>query len=232
MDEPLQCPICFERYTEDEPHDPRVLPCGHSICLACARSIQSAAAAAHNAPTCPLCRARLALPLIGVEALPRNFLAIDLLTSRPDPESSAADSPAEKRLQTERTVQRLQRRRAELAIEHARAASDAAAAQFALAQARQAVTVQEAALQGKHATLERLMTTLASLDQKLQEAQQAAAAAAAAAPQAVTGPSTAGAAAAPFAAAPAAAPGVPAARPLASLPFGSLAAGGFPVEVW
>ena len=45
------CPICLEPF-----EDPRVLPCGHSICFGCLRQVARANASAPGKVECPLCR--------------------------------------------------------------------------------------------------------------------------------------------------------------------------------
>jgi hypothetical protein len=85
------CPICFEDYNEAL-HLPRLLHCGHSFCTQCLTDLSSsttAAPPAHHTITCPKCRALTHLgglggfggdDVQGVQALPRNFDLLDVLT--------------------------------------------------------------------------------------------------------------------------------------------------------
>lgn len=69
LEEELTCAICCEIFS-----DPRVLPCSHTFCRPC---LQSLLQSPHGLPAgrlcCPSCRALLALPAAGPEALPVNF---------------------------------------------------------------------------------------------------------------------------------------------------------------
>ena len=73
LDELKECPICAEVYI-----DPRVLPCGHTICFKCI------AMWCENKPpgdevACPYCRTVFTIPSSGVGGLPKNFFAADFL---------------------------------------------------------------------------------------------------------------------------------------------------------
>uniref|UniRef100_A0A8C3V4C8 TRI59 protein n=1 Tax=Catharus ustulatus TaxID=91951 RepID=A0A8C3V4C8_CATUS len=59
LEEELTCAICCDIFS-----DPRVLPCSHTFCRRCLQGLLE---------LCPSCRARLALPSAGPEALPINF---------------------------------------------------------------------------------------------------------------------------------------------------------------
>ncbi|NWZ34353.1 TRI59 protein, partial [Brachypodius atriceps] len=70
LEEELTCAICCEIFS-----DPRVLPCSHTFCRPC---LQSLLQSPHGLPagrrlSCPSCRALVAVPAAGPEALPVNF---------------------------------------------------------------------------------------------------------------------------------------------------------------
>ena len=73
LDDITECPICTEVYT-----DPRVLPCGHTICLKCIRDC-SRDKQPGDKLACPLCRKELTLPSNGAEDLPKKFLGTKYL---------------------------------------------------------------------------------------------------------------------------------------------------------
>ncbi|XP_077641879.1 tripartite motif-containing protein 59 [Lonchura striata] len=64
LEEELTCPICCDTFV-----DPRVLPCSHTFCGPCLRELLQPAAGL----SCPSCRAAVAVPAAGIEALPINF---------------------------------------------------------------------------------------------------------------------------------------------------------------
>ncbi|NXR75354.1 TRI59 protein, partial [Pycnonotus jocosus] len=70
LEEELTCAICCEIFS-----DPRVLPCSHTFCRPC---LQNLLRSPHGLPagrrlSCPSCRALVAVPAAGPEALPINF---------------------------------------------------------------------------------------------------------------------------------------------------------------
>lgn len=68
----LQCSICLEYY-----NDPRVLPCLHSFCLPCLKSLEGSRK--FQPLNCPSCRRNVHLPAAGVSGLQKNFLLVDLM---------------------------------------------------------------------------------------------------------------------------------------------------------
>src|SRR6218665_485392 len=70
-----ECPICMNVFT-----DPRVLPCIHTFCLECLKSISDTAQkdTGHKLP-CPLCRKEFIIPTDGLAAVPKNFFLENLL---------------------------------------------------------------------------------------------------------------------------------------------------------
>jgi len=74
LDELTECPICTDVYT-----DPRVLSCGHTICLKCIRKYIEEKESNEEEPVCPMCRTKFALPSNGVGDLPKNFFVNNFL---------------------------------------------------------------------------------------------------------------------------------------------------------
>ena len=69
----LECPICQEQFTE-----PRVLPCQHTFCLHCLGNIREHQSTTESIP-CPVCRATYHLSTAGIDALPKNIFAANLI---------------------------------------------------------------------------------------------------------------------------------------------------------
>ena len=69
--ENLNCSICYERYTEAGPRDPRVCPCGHTFCLSCLERLVN--------PYCPACRQFVPIGAGAVSNLPRNLSIVSML---------------------------------------------------------------------------------------------------------------------------------------------------------
>ncbi|NXH61368.1 TRI59 protein, partial [Rhabdornis inornatus] len=70
LEEELTCAICCDIFA-----DPRVLPCSHTFCRPCLQRLLQPPGAVPAGPSlsCPSCRARVAVPAAGPEALPVNF---------------------------------------------------------------------------------------------------------------------------------------------------------------
>jgi len=73
LSELKECPVCTEVYI-----DPRVLPCGHTLCFQCV------AKCCENKPTggkvaCPMCRTKFTIPRSRVDSLPKNFALANIL---------------------------------------------------------------------------------------------------------------------------------------------------------
>jgi len=73
LDELRECPICAEMYS-----DPRVLPCGHTLCFKCIKKCREELCTG-NQMACPMCRTEFTIPSSGVGGLPKNFFAADFL---------------------------------------------------------------------------------------------------------------------------------------------------------
>ena len=69
----LECPICQEHFSE-----PRVLPCQHTFCLHCLEKIIDHQSTTESIP-CPVCRATYHLSTDGINDLPKNILAGNLI---------------------------------------------------------------------------------------------------------------------------------------------------------
>ncbi|PAA65625.1 hypothetical protein BOX15_Mlig016042g1 [Macrostomum lignano] len=89
----LTCGTCLTLFDSGE-HQPKLLPCSHTLCRACLQRIvpnpasssasSSAAAAAAAASTlgtfrCPICREGIAVPIGGAAAFPPSFVVNQLL---------------------------------------------------------------------------------------------------------------------------------------------------------
>ncbi|KAK9732398.1 NHL repeat [Popillia japonica] len=86
IEELVQCPICFEKFSQ-----PRMLPCQHTFCLACLREFASTIVAKNEKASastvkkvpfnCPTCNAEILLEngVDSLDQLPRNVYIISLL---------------------------------------------------------------------------------------------------------------------------------------------------------
>lgn len=66
LDDLVTCSVCIENY-----NDPRTLPCGHSFCLGCLKTILSGGRKVFK---CPVCRAHTRVPRGGVGQFTTAFL--------------------------------------------------------------------------------------------------------------------------------------------------------------
>ena len=69
----LECPICQEQFSE-----PRVLPCQHTFCRHCLEKIREHQSTTESIP-CPVCRATYHLSKSGIDDLPKNIFAANLI---------------------------------------------------------------------------------------------------------------------------------------------------------
>ncbi|XP_066049780.1 tripartite motif-containing protein 59 [Chamaea fasciata] len=90
LEEELTCAICCEIFSE-----PRVLPCSHTFCGPCVQRLLRSPRAGRS-PGCPSCRAPLAVPAAGPEALPVNFALKAVIDKcrREEEEAAAAGAGA------------------------------------------------------------------------------------------------------------------------------------------
>ena len=77
---PNDCPICFKHYNDDETGKlvPRILGCGHTVCIACiANMLTRVNAVGHMKPFgCPMCHKVTKVRLGKANELPKNFCAM------------------------------------------------------------------------------------------------------------------------------------------------------------
>lgn len=77
-DELTECPICLAQFT-----NPKQLPCMHSFCLACLKSM-TVKRDPGDRIACPMCNQPFTVPIGGVDALPKNYVVdrlVELLRS-------------------------------------------------------------------------------------------------------------------------------------------------------
>ena len=67
-----ECSVCFEEYT-----DPKILPCIHTLCLNCLKTLNKG-----RRITCPMCNAKHKVPERGVQAFPENQHVVQLLIDK------------------------------------------------------------------------------------------------------------------------------------------------------
>ncbi|CAF0747694.1 unnamed protein product [Didymodactylos carnosus] len=74
----LTCSTCINQYSSDIEHQPKLLPCSHTVCRQCLERI------VHSQPRtdaikCPICREHILLPRGGVTSFPPSFIVNQLL---------------------------------------------------------------------------------------------------------------------------------------------------------
>ena len=72
----LQCAMCQETYKK-----PKVLPCLHTFCLECLKTINTHEVDGDPLP-CPLCRRQFIIPRGGLDQLPTNIFAEEMIKFR------------------------------------------------------------------------------------------------------------------------------------------------------
>ncbi|NWH99085.1 TRI59 protein, partial [Tichodroma muraria] len=87
LEEELTCAICCDIFAE-----PRVLPCSHTFCRPC---LQRLPQRPPGRLRCPSCRALVAVPAAGPEALPINFALRAVIEKCQQEEPPAAGAEAE-----------------------------------------------------------------------------------------------------------------------------------------
>ncbi|NXX36720.1 TRI59 protein, partial [Nicator chloris] len=93
LEDELTCAICCDIFAE-----PRVLPCSHTFCGPCLQSLlQPSPSPPGRCLSCPCCRALVAVPAAGPEALPINFAlqAVIEKCQQEEPAGAAAAAEAE-----------------------------------------------------------------------------------------------------------------------------------------
>lgn len=74
----MDCSLCCESFTEEGPHVPRNLDCGHTYCTICIQQLDSHAPL-RQGPKCPECRAVIRLNRRNVYSLPKNYKLLELI---------------------------------------------------------------------------------------------------------------------------------------------------------
>ena len=64
---------------DGQEHNPKLLPCSHTVCLHCLDRIVATFARDTGQFRCPICRELITIPRGGVVALPPSFLVNQLL---------------------------------------------------------------------------------------------------------------------------------------------------------
>lgn len=81
----LSCSICSEDY-DSKVHIPKVLTCGHSVCVNCLNTMLKAVQVSYSGNgevytrfTCPMCRASMEIPARGAEGFASNFQLLEAI---------------------------------------------------------------------------------------------------------------------------------------------------------
>ena len=78
-DDLTNCPVCFEDYTEDGDHIPRILPCSHSLCEGCLEVLLRG-----KKIDCPECREKHVAGR-GIQSFPQNkYIVSHLQRTKPE----------------------------------------------------------------------------------------------------------------------------------------------------
>lgn len=92
-----QCPVCWEEFSEERGHLPRLLGCGHTICESCIINLPVCQGlAGPRSFACPECRNFS--PWHGLTALPKNYALLRILStsdtfSNPKQKATSAKLP-------------------------------------------------------------------------------------------------------------------------------------------
>ena len=81
-----ECIICFERYSKT--HVPKILRCGHQVCMICLESIVSL----DKSIECPECKQKTQLPPEGISDLPTNITILGLAEKLAETSSDPSDT--------------------------------------------------------------------------------------------------------------------------------------------
>ena len=76
VDPILECSICLQVY-----QDPRLLPCGHTFCLKCLQELVDKRKSDSAQLSCCLCRSPWTVQPDAISSLPKNFIAIEFISS-------------------------------------------------------------------------------------------------------------------------------------------------------
>lgn len=74
----LTCGTCLCMYDGEE-HNPKLLPCSHTVCRSCLERILEAQSRDNVTIRCPICRETITIPRGGVIAFPPSFIVNQLL---------------------------------------------------------------------------------------------------------------------------------------------------------
>jgi hypothetical protein len=71
--ETFDCSICFELFESSGRHQPCVIDCGHTLCLACVNKLKSL----RNSARCPFCKTSIS----SQRNFPKNYSLLDAMAS-------------------------------------------------------------------------------------------------------------------------------------------------------
>lgn len=77
----MDCSVCCESFTEEGPHVPRNLDCGHTFCTFCIQRLENHASV-RQGPRCPDCRAVIRFNRRPVTSLPKNYKLLELIREK------------------------------------------------------------------------------------------------------------------------------------------------------
>jgi len=73
--------VCCEAFSEEGPHVPRNLDCGHTFCTVCIQRLENHASV-RQGPRCPDCRAVIRFNRRPVTSLPKNYKLLELIREK------------------------------------------------------------------------------------------------------------------------------------------------------
>lgn len=74
----MDCSLCCETFTEEGPHVPRTLDCGHTFCTLCIQKLDTHATL-RQGPRCPDCRTGIRFNRRNPTSLPKNYKLLELI---------------------------------------------------------------------------------------------------------------------------------------------------------
>ena len=77
----MECGICFEDFSLEGDHVPRILPCSHTLCEMCIRNILKRKPKDANLLECPMCKVKHPVSQ-GARSFPQNQFILPIIRKK------------------------------------------------------------------------------------------------------------------------------------------------------
>ena len=74
-----ECSVCLEEFTKEGDRCPKLLPCGHTLCVSCLGAVSQLISLKGLEIQCPECRVYHVLPPTGPKGFPTNSYILHIL---------------------------------------------------------------------------------------------------------------------------------------------------------